>query len=99
MEKETSKELPPRYYLKQVAQHCPKSLMTYISLWEAKDNNNRLHIFKKDVYSNFLISFTKFRNELMPLVREGLVSIDESPNMISIELVGWDDEIDEDIPC
>ena len=99
MKKECSQELPPKYYLKQVAQHCPKSLMTYMSLWEAKDKNNRVHIFKKDVYSNFLISFTRFKNELMPLVREGLVSIDEAPQMISIELVGWDYEDDGEVPC
>ena len=92
-------ELPPKFYLKQVAQHCPKSILTYMNLWEVKDEDNRVALLKKDVYSNYLISLTRFRNELMLLVREGLISIDESPNMITVEMVGWDEDGDEYLLC
>lgn len=88
-------DYPPHPYLKQVLVHCPKAGATYMQLWESRNKNNRVSIYKKQVKSEYLISQSKFKNDLLLLVREGLASIDESPLMLTIELVGWDDNYDQ----
>lgn len=83
---------PPYHYLMQVTNHAPKAASTYISLWNAKNKENKINISKEEIKSSFLITPTKFKNDLLQLVREGLCSIDESPNNITIEMVDWQDE-------
>lgn len=87
-------EIPPIDYIKLIAQHCPRALMTYISLWEHKDRHDCVAIRKKSVRQDFLLTPTRLRNELFLLVREGLISISENENFIKVELVGWNDESD-----
>lgn len=84
-------QLPPYLYLIQVLQHCPKAGALYVDLWNHKDKENRLSIGKNKVRSEFLTSLAKFRHDLLLLVKEGIVSVDETPNAIHIELVDWEE--------
>ena len=92
MEKNITYDIPPLLYLKQVAYHCPKAMSTYLDLWEKKGNDNILKIYKEDLKNEFLVSLCKFTNDLRMLVREGLVSFDETQNIIKIDITGWDEE-------
>jgi hypothetical protein len=83
-------EYPPYLYLSQVAKNCPKAVLTYMVLWQAMNKENKVDVYKKEVRNEYLISLSKFRHDLLMLVKEGLVSIDETPNVLHIELVGWD---------
>lgn len=83
---------PPYLYLTQLADHCPKAVSTYMLLWRNIDKENKVNVFKKDIRSEHLITLNKFSHDLLLLVKEGLVSLEETPNWFHIELVGWDNE-------
>lgn len=87
-------ECPPYLYIAQIAEHCPKALFTYLQLWREKDRKNMIRISPNEVRIEFLITLRKFNHDLMLLVREGLVSIEETSKLIKIELVGWQEEDD-----
>ena len=86
-------ELPPYHYLKTVLEHCPKAGAIYIELWNKADENCFIKVKKKTVREDFLISLSKFRHDVLLLVKEGLASVDETPEYMKIELTAWD-EID-----
>ncbi len=83
-------DLPPYNYLLQVLEHCPKAGALYLNLWKDKDKNNIVNIDKKTVREDYLSSLSKFRHDVLMLVKEGLASVDESPGQMIIELTGWD---------
>jgi hypothetical protein len=83
-------QFPPYIYLAQVIEHCALSASTYLQLWREKDKDNVVHIYKKDVYVQFLKRPYKFKNDLINLVKEGLISIDETPKKYVIELVDYE---------
>lgn len=80
---------PPFAYLIQVLNHCPQAGSTYVQLWNMRDCNNRVDILIKDVRLEFLISLKKFKHDLLLLVKEGLISVNESQKSFVIELVDW----------
>jgi len=88
-------ETPPKLYLKQVANHCPKAMSTYLDIWDKKNKQNQLHVYKEDLKSDFLTSLTKFRNDLLHLVKEGLISMKETKKVIHVDITGWDNDFDE----
>lgn len=83
---------PPFFYLLQISEHCPRALCCYLILWRDMDKNQMVHIHKEDIRQKYLMSSTKFKNDLLLILKEGLVSIDETPNMFHIEMTGWDEE-------
>ena len=83
---------PPFFYLLQIAEHCPRALTCYLMLWRDMDRDFMIHVHKDDVRRKYLMSPTKFMNDLLLIRKEGLVSIDETPNMYHLELTGWDEE-------
>jgi len=87
-------ECPPYYYLLQVAEHCPKAVFTYMQLWKSRDAKNCAQVYKEDVKNTFLVSLAKFRNDLFLLMKEGLVSIEESPLSLKVEMVDFDNAFD-----
>jgi hypothetical protein len=92
MQIKNEERFPPYYYLTQVADNCSKAVSTYMMLWRNADKEKKMSIYKKDVRSEYLISLCKFRHDLLLLVKQGLVSVDETPALLNIELVGWDSE-------
>lgn len=95
MNKDLISEIPPRIYLKQVADHCPRAMSTYLDIWTNKDRQNQVHIYKDELKLEYLTSMTKFRHDLLSLVKEGLVSINESPKAFHVDIIGWDLEEEE----
>lgn len=85
-------DLPPYPYLAQILSHCPKAASTYISIWRARDENNAITVNKSEIRNSFLITPTRFKNDMLVLVKEGLISVEESPKMLQIDVVGWDEE-------
>lgn len=82
---------PPYYYLAQVAEHCPIAVSTYMLLWRERDQKNKVVIDKNTIRIDHLITLARFRNHLLLLLKEGLISIDETPNRLHVELVDWDE--------
>lgn len=91
--KSNSHRYPPYLYLQQIVDYCPKAASTYMLLWRSIDKENKLDVFKKDIRSEYLISLAKFRHDLLLLVKEGLVSLEETPQWLHVEVVGWDEEV------
>lgn len=83
-------ELPPKFFLKQVANNCPKAISTYIYLWEKKDKNNKVMVTSKDI--SYFSHPNAFKDNLRKLNNEGLLNyIPEDSGTISIEMVDWQD--------
>lgn len=89
-------DLPPYMYLTQVLNHCPRAASTYIELWRHKDKHHKIVVAKNQVRNQFLIGSAKFMNDLLALVREGLINVDQDSldqwNRLSIELVNYEEE-------
>ena len=67
-----------------------------MELWALCDCDLKLSIPKKNIQEMFLMSKTRFLNDLRLLNREGLVDMHETKTQYGIELTGWDDDDDLD---
>lgn len=71
--------------------------MLYCKLWESKNKHYKLAVKKQDIFNIFLISPTVFRNRIVNLMEEGLLSFENTPEFYYIELIAFDEvEDDED---
>ncbi len=93
------KEYPPYAYLTQVLQHCPKAGLTYLKLWSEKNLSNEITVENNKIQNIFFVSKTKFKNDLLLLVNEGLISVNEYPSCLVIEMTGWEFDSDLDLLC
>jgi len=84
-------ELPPKRFMMQIMDNLTKA---YCFLWERKDDLNRITLTWKDLSK--LYNKNAFRTNLRKLNNEGLLSYSESIEGISIELVGWDEAIEDE---
>ncbi len=84
-------DFPPCPYFMQTLRHCPDAALLYCKIWEMKNNQYKLAIRKENLFNIFLISHTKFRNRLVKLMEEGLLSFDSTPEFYYIELVAFGD--------
>jgi hypothetical protein len=82
--------LPPKAYLMHVLDNTSK---VYVFLWETKDKNDHVRIKWDDLTPYFHKAM--FKSSLRKLNNEGLLSYKETPKGISIDLVGWDTELDD----
>lgn len=85
---------PPYFYLKEVLTNCPKAGLLYMTLWEHCDENLKFKVKKLHVKEIFLCSLTRVKNDLLLLLREGLVSFTENNSSMEFELTGWEDDED-----
>lgn len=86
---------PPCPYFMQTLRHCPDAALLYCKLWEMKNPQYKLAVKKEDLFNIFLVSHTRFRNRLVKLLEEGLLSFESTPEFYYIELVAFDD-LDDD---
>lgn len=82
-------KLPPRIYLELIVDTLTK---IYIWLWDHKNEDNRIEMTWKSL--SMYYNKNSFRTNLRKLNSQGLVSYEESPDGVSIELVGWDEIFD-----
>ena len=83
-------ELPPKPFMMQVMGSLAQS---YCFLWERKNQENEVTMSWKDLSRYY--NKNSFRTNLRKLNNEGLLSYDESEDGIHIELVGYDEVINE----
>jgi hypothetical protein len=83
-------ELPPKMFMMQILENCAK---IYVFLWDRKDVSNKVLMTWNDI-SKFYQK-NNFRSSLRKLNDKGLISYDENDQGFSVELVGWDEIIDE----
>ena len=88
--KKNKLQYPPYIYLLQIAERCVNPVYTYIMLWQNANESNKVHIYKKDIRETFRISRTVFSNHCFTLMKEGLLTVDETPKSLHIELLPFD---------
>jgi len=89
-------DFPPFPYFLQVLRHYPETALLYYKIWSSKNLDHKLAIKKQDIFNTFLISPTVFRNRLVNLMEEGLVSFESTPKFYYIEFVAFDEVGDDD---
>lgn len=82
---------PPCPYFLQILRHYPESAMLYYKIWGSKNENYKLAVRKENIFDIFLVSATIFKNRLVNLMEEGLLSFESTPEFYYIELVTLDD--------
>ena len=89
-------DLPPYPYLMQVLNHSANVAATYIEIWRHKDKNDRVVVSKPQIKNQFLVSATKFKNDCLVLVREGLINCEQKGDdgffTLVIDVVGWGED-------
>jgi len=82
----------------QILRHFPDTAMLYCKIWGSKNKHHKLSVKKQDIFNIFLISPTVFKNRLVNLMEEGLLSFKSTPKFYYIDLVSFDDfdDFDED---
>jgi hypothetical protein len=81
-------EFPPIKYFLRVLKSCPESAYLYVQIWKNKGKNLNLVTKKKDVRKDYLISPTKYRNLLAPLMFMNLIHFVESDERFQIDISG-----------
>lgn len=85
-------DYPPQPYFDQVLTHCCYAAKTYCHIWKHKGSDGTYRVDKKEISNEFLLHPSTVKGHLRALCREGLISIDETPNTLNVELVTWDIE-------
>lgn len=81
-----TQDLPPKAFMFQVMDNLTKA---YCFLWDKKDINHRIRMTLNEVSKYY--NMNTFRTVLRKLNNQGLLSYKETKNVILIELVSWDD--------
>lgn len=82
---------PPCPYFIQILRHSPEAAMLYCKLWGSKNKKHKLAVKKQDIFNIFLLSPTVFRNRIVKLMEEGLLSFETTPKCYYIELIAFDE--------
>lgn len=69
-----------------ISRHCPRALSAYVLCLSHADEEGRLMFTKTQILSDFSESYTKFRNDIKALAREGLLEWHEMGETLSITL-------------
>lgn len=78
--------LPPRLFLEQIMDNLSKA---YCFLWDHKNEENKIQMTWKDISTYY--NKNSFRSNLRKLNNSGLLSFEETPDGVDIEVVGWND--------
>lgn len=70
-----------------------------MKLWANRNVNNEIIVQSDDAVKKFHTTKTKFKNDLLALVNEGLISVNEYPSNMVIELVDWEFDADDQTLC
>ncbi len=81
-------QLPPRPFLEQVMDGLTRF---YCFMWDHKNNENRFSMTWKEALRYY--NKNSFRSNLRKLNNHGLLNYSENEDGISIELVGWDEVV------
>jgi len=83
-------QLPPRAFMDMVMDTLSQ---VYCYLWDNRNAKNQVHLSWEELTRRY--NRNSFRTSLRKLNNSGLLSYDESPDGILVELVGWDALSDE----
>jgi hypothetical protein len=90
MNEKDFEELPPKMFMMQIMDTLAK---IYCFLWEKKDDQNRYQITWEELSKYY--NKNSFRTSLRKLSTEGLLNYHETNDGIAIELVDWDDLLED----
>ncbi len=83
-------ELPPKMFMMQIMDDVMKA---YCFLWDRKNRDNKIVVTWKDLSRYF--NKNNFRSSLRKLNNQGLINYDECEEGIQIEVVAWDECMNE----
>lgn len=89
-------DFPPAPYLLQILRHAPETALLYYRMWGSRNAEHKFAIKKQDIFNTFLVSPTVFRNRVVKLMEEGLLSFETTPKHYYIELTAFDEENDDE---
>lgn len=87
---------PPYPYFLDVLKHSPHALRTYIDLWALQDKDGRVVLRKNQIQTILLVQCDKLKKDLYKIIDLSLASVDESPQMLVIDFIQWDDDLNDD---
>lgn len=81
------KEFPPVNSFYKVLKHCPECALTFIKLWDDRDEKGHITIEKMDVRNHFHISPTILRNNCLELRDEQVLEFEENEHYFFLEFL------------
>jgi hypothetical protein len=81
-------EFPPIRYFERVLKTAPRSALLYIQIWQEKNNQMKAIIPKQNIRKGFVITPTRFRNLLEPLMFLNLIIFEDLDESFLIEFMG-----------
>jgi uncharacterized protein YfaT (DUF1175 family) len=74
-----------------ISENCSRALSTYLICHKHSDQDHFLQVTKDQINIDESLSWTKFKNDLKALSRQGLLEwIDQDDDTINITLSEWD---------
>lgn len=74
----------PLMILDQIGRHCPRAMGTYALCLARTQEFNKLVLSKKQIRDDLSESYTKFKNDLKALAREGLLEWHEEGDFLTV---------------
>lgn len=74
----------PLTILDQIGRHCPRAMGTYALCVARMNTINKLVLSKRLINEDLSESYTKFKNDLKSLAREGLLEWHENENILTV---------------
>ena len=84
---------PPYIYLHQVADHIPETCRTFLFLWRARDDQNRVFVTKDEIIDKHFFPWIKFKNDIRKLALNDLCQYGWSEDVMVIELATPSEEV------
>lgn len=79
-------------YLNRIADHCPRSLSTYLMCYRDCDDDLMLTLHRKSVLNDAYTSWTRTVNNLRELAHEGLLEYHMKGEYIHVNLASHVDD-------
>ncbi len=74
----------------QIAENCPRSFAAYLMCYQNADHDLYANLTKQIVEKEKSMSWTKFRNDVKALARQGLLEWHENKGAIEVTLAAYD---------
>lgn len=76
----------PLTILDQIGRHCPRAMATFAMCAARANENNKIIFTKEQITDDLSESYTKFKNDLKALAKEGILEWHEKQGHIVITI-------------
>lgn len=82
--------LIPLEIIDQIGRHCPRAISTFAICLGRMDENSKAIFHRREIVEDLSESFTKFRNDLKALNREGLLEWHQMESFLHVTVAEFD---------